>query len=190
MKKSTVYRLAALVVVMSTLAFLAAYTPLGQYFKFHILQDAMLNAGAWGVALFIVAFVVGTLLNLPGFLFIILSFLVYGFGWGLPIAYVGALLSVLTHFVVVRTIGGQALGEIKNKMIRKVMKNFDSHPVRTVIILRLLFFISPPVNYVLALSNVRIRQFVIGTLLGNIIPLGIQALLLYFAKDFVMNKIM
>lgn len=190
MKKSTVYRLAALVVVMSALAFLAAYTPLGQYFKFHILQDAMLNAGTWGVLLFIAAFVAGTLLNLPGFLFIILAYLVYGFGWGIPIAYVGALLSVLIHFVVVRAIGGQALGEIKNKTIKKVMKNFDSHPVRTVIVLRLLLFISPPVNYVLALSNVRVGQFLLGTLIGNILPLFVQALLLYFAKDLVMDKIL
>ena len=189
MKKGTVYRLVALVVIMSGLAFMAAYTPLGEYFKFQVLKDAMQNAGIYGVGVFLLAFIIGTLLNLPGFIFIILALLVYGYGVGIPVAYAGAVLSVWVHFIVVRTIGGKALGEIKNKLLRRVMQNFDTHPVRTVIILRLLFFIAPPVNYVLALSQVKTKHFVSGTLVGIIIPLCFQALLLYFAHDFVMEWI-
>lgn len=174
---------------MVTLALLAKFTPLGNYLSFTYLSETLQAAGAIGIVIFLVAFVAGALMNLPAFLFTITALLVYGYGWGYVIAGLGSFLAAITHFQVVRTIGGQALTEIKMPLMRKIMANFDTHPLRTVIVLRLIFFVSPPVNYLLALSNVRQRDFIVGTILGLILPLGTHVALLYFTKDWVMEVI-
>jgi uncharacterized membrane protein YdjX (TVP38/TMEM64 family) len=189
MKKKTVKRLALLGVIMVSLALLAKFTPLGNYLSFTYLSDTLQGAGAIGVVIFLVAFVAGALMNLPAFLFTITALLVYGYGWGYIIAGVGSFLAAITHFQVVRTIGGQALTEIKMPLMRRIMANFNTHPLRTVIILRLLFFVSPPVNYLLALSNVRQRDFILGTILGLILPLASHVAMLHFTKDWVLKNI-
>lgn len=189
MKKKTLIRLVVLFAVMTILAFLATYTPLNQYLTYEYLSEAIRGAGALGFIIFVAAFIFGTLMNLPGFLFIILAYLVYGYGLGFAAAYTGAVLAVIVHFLFVRTLGGEALTEIKQPLVKKIMANFDTKPLRTVIILRVLFFISPPINYVLALSNVKLHHFIIGTMIGGILPLLTQAAFLYFAKDLVMQKL-
>lgn len=185
-KRKTVIRLVILVTIMVTLALLARYTSLGSFFSFSNLQDAMVGAGIPGIVIFLATFGVGTLMNIPGFIFIIVAILVYGFGIGIPVAYLGAFLSVLTHFSVVRIIGGSPFKEIKQPFVRKMMDKLAHSPVKTIVILRILFFISPPVNYALALSNVKLPDFVIGTLIGMVFPMSVLCLFLYFAKDTVM----
>jgi len=39
--------------------------------------------------------------------------------------------------------------------------------------LRLVFWLAPPVNYALALSKVRLRDFILGSVLGLLVPIGI-----------------
>ena len=125
-------------------------------------------------------------MNIPGFLFIVVAVLVYGFTIGVPLAYLGGFLSVLTHFTVVRMIGGSPLKEIKQPFIKKMLMKLEQSPIRTVVILRILFFISPPVNYALALSHLKIIDFIIGTVIGMIFPLSMLMVLLYLAQDTVM----
>lgn len=189
MKRKTVIRLALLGVLMVSLALVAKFTPLGQYFNFERLSSTLSDAGPTGIVMFFVAFLAGALMNLPAALFTAIAFLVYDIGWGFPIAYVGAFIAGYGHFLVVRTIGGQALGEIKIPLMQKIMARFDMHPLRTVILLRMLFFISPPVNYLLALSNVRLRHFVLGTLIGNIVQIAFHATLMYFVRDWVLARL-
>lgn len=188
-KRKTVIRLGILGVVMVSLALLAKFTPLGEYLSYKVLSNALLGAGALGILIYLAAYVGGALMNLPAFLFTVLAFLVYDMGWGYVVAFLGSFLAAYVHFQVVRSIGGQALTEVKIPLMQKIMSRFDSHPLLTVILLRLLFFVSPPVNYLLALSNVRQYHFVVGTLIGNFLPLGIHAAMLYFIRDRVIEMI-
>ncbi|CAN5366913.1 hypothetical protein BH09BAC1_BH09BAC1_21100 [soil metagenome] len=189
MNRKTIQRLAILGVIMVSLALLAKFTVVGEYLSYKQLSHTLVESGSIGIIIFLAAFVAGALMNLPAFLFTVLAFLVYGIGWGYAIAFLGSFIAAFVHFQVVRSIGGQALSEIKIPLMQKVMAKFDQRPLTTVIILRLLFFISPPVNYLLALSNVRTRDFVLGTLVGNILPLGLHAGLLYFTREWVLRTI-
>lgn len=188
MDRKSLIRLGILAAVMVTLALLAAYTPLGHYFNLNYIQQLIQGAGWWGVLIYIVIFVAGTLLNIPGLLFMVTGFLVYGLGIGSLVGYTGAFLSVLAHFLLIRSIGGTPLTEIKNKTVQRIMNGFESHPLRTVIILRLLMFISPPLNYMLALSGVKLRDFVLGTLVGIIPPILFQVGMMYFAQDVLLKR--
>jgi uncharacterized membrane protein YdjX (TVP38/TMEM64 family) len=189
MKKSTAIRLAALGVLMVTLALLAKFTVLGDYLNYKYLSETLLRAGALGVVIYLAAYTGGVLMNLPAMLFTATALLVYGIPMGFPIAFVGSFVASFVHFQVVRSIGGQALAEVKIPLMQKIMSKFDSHPLLTVAVLRALFFISPPVNYLLALSNVRNRDLVLGTLLGILPQIAFHAMLIYFTRDWVLNAI-
>ena len=52
-----------------------------------------------------------------------------------------------------------------------MMANLDRRPITTVVILRTLLFISPALNYALALSSLQFRHYLIGSVLGVIGPL-------------------
>ncbi len=46
----------------------------------------------------------------------------------------------------------------------------DTQPVRSVVLLRLVFHSVPALNYALALSGVQWRHYLLGTLLGLVLP--------------------
>ncbi len=181
--------MAVLGVLMVTLALLAKFTVLGDYLNYKYLSEMLIGAGAIGVVIYLAAYSGGVLMNLPAMLFTATALLVYGIPMGFPIAFVGSFIASFIHFQVVRSIGGQALAEIKIPLMQKIMARFDSHPLGTVILLRALFFISPPVNYLLALSNVRIGVLVLGTLVGILPQIAFHATLIYFTRDWVLKAI-
>jgi len=53
------------------------------------------------------------------------------------------------------------------------LSQLDAHPIRNIVLLRMLFQTVPPLNYALAMSGVRYRNYLIGTLFG--LPLPIMA---------------
>ena len=60
--------------------------------------------------------------------------------------------------------------------MRKILDRLDERPILTVVILRLIFVMSPPVNYALALSSLRFRDYLIGSLIGLPVPLIVLGL--------------
>jgi uncharacterized membrane protein YdjX (TVP38/TMEM64 family) len=50
--------------------------------------------------------------------------------------------------------------------LRLAMLRLETRPIATVAVLRLVFFMLPALNYVLALTPVRFRDFVVGSALG------------------------
>ena len=64
------------------------------------------------------------------------------------------------------------LADSQWSFVQKLMAKLDA-PVRTVLTLRLCFFLAPAINYVLALSSVSFRNFFIGTAAGLAGPLTV-----------------
>jgi uncharacterized membrane protein YdjX (TVP38/TMEM64 family) len=136
------------------------------------LQAAVEAAGPWGVLLLIGAFTIGLLIQVPGIVFATAAILCYGRFWGGLLAYSGAVIAVSAVFVFVRGVGGSALDEIERPWVRRVLAQIEDHPLRTVAILRLVFWSSPQLNYALALSRVSFRHHLLGTMIG-LIPIKI-----------------
>jgi uncharacterized membrane protein YdjX (TVP38/TMEM64 family) len=61
--------------------------------------------------------------------------------------------------------------------VRRILAQLDDHPIRTVILLRLILSMSPQVNYALALSSVRPRDFFVGSAVGLFAPVFALAFL-------------
>jgi uncharacterized membrane protein YdjX (TVP38/TMEM64 family) len=130
------------------------------------LRAMVLAAGAWGMLLYVLVFSLGQLVHLPGLLFVIAGILAYGRLWGGGLAWIGALSSVSLTFAVARSVGGSPLAEIRSPRVRKILSRLETHPIWTVLVLRLFLTTSPPVNYTLALSGVRYRDYLLGSALG------------------------
>lgn len=151
-------------------------TGLDDYVDVEGVRRMMESAGAWGFVAFVVLFAVGELMHVPGLVFVGAASIAYGEVLGIAASYTGAMVSVTASFVVVRAIGGQPLGDIKRPFMRKMLARLETQPIRTVALLRLLLFMAPALNYGLAMSRVRLREYVIGSAIGLLLPIPIVVL--------------
>jgi uncharacterized membrane protein YdjX (TVP38/TMEM64 family) len=175
-----IVRLLILGVVLVGLIVVRYTTGIGGELSVAHIRELTLHAGAWGVLLFVAAFAVGELLHVPGLAFVVAAVMVWGRLTGGLVALLGAVVSVSFSFAVVRAIGGQPLGTIRNARIRAILARIDRHPITTVTLLRLLLFLLPAVNYALALSSVRFRDYLVGSALGLAVPVSVASALAGF----------
>lgn len=156
---------------------LAELTGLRQQLSPDRLKAWIDQAGPAGGVGFVAAFSLGTLVQLPGVLFIGVARLAYGPWLGFIAAYFGALAAVSVSFLVVRKTGGAALAEVRWKPLRRVFSHLDQYPLGTIALLRLVMWVSPPLNYALALSSVRFKHYFFGSALGLLPPIAALVLM-------------
>ncbi len=135
------------------------------------IRTTVLEAGALGFLAFVVIFCLGELIHIPGMVFVGAALLIYGKAVGFAAAFVGAVISVCVSFVLVRAVGGKALTAFERPFLKKLLSKLDERPIRTVIFLRLLMWIAPPLNYALAMSNIRFREYAVGSATGLVLPI-------------------
>lgn len=169
-------RLLLVVAVIAFLLVTVELTGLREQFSLSVLRALLEENFVVGVVLFVLAFVLGNLIQLPGWPFLAAAILALGTLAGGVVTYLAACLSCLVTFLLVGSLGGSALREIDKPLARKILSRLDSHPVASVALLRLLFQTLPALNYTLALTGVRLRHYMLGTLLGLPLPLLVYCL--------------
>jgi uncharacterized membrane protein YdjX (TVP38/TMEM64 family) len=175
--RSSRARLALLLALFIVPLVVAKTTGLSEHVSVESVRALMSSMGAWGFLLFLVAFAVGELMHVPGLVFVGAAAIAYGQLLGVLAGYVGALVSVTASFVLVRAVGGQPLGSPRRPWMRKVLARLEQRPVRTVALLRLGLFMAPALNYGLAMTSVRLRDYVLGSALGLLVPIPLIVLL-------------
>ncbi|MCA9614849.1 MAG: TVP38/TMEM64 family protein [Sandaracinus sp.] len=170
------WRFAALVGLIVGSIVLAKVTGVTEQLTPDRIRGFMEGAGVLGFLIFLGVFAVGELVHVPGVFFVAAAILAYGRGLGGVAAYAGAVLSVIVSFAVVRGVGGQVLAEVRRPWVRKILDGLERRPVRVVALLRLILWMAPPLNYALAMSAVRFRDYVVGSALGLILPIAAAAL--------------
>lgn len=183
--KNVVLRLASLVLFIITSILLVKYTALGAWLSLESMQYMVEQTGLWGILIFIALFVVSAIMNIPGTAFLLLAIMLFDYWQGAIFAYIGALLGAWATFVLGRTMGGKALTEIKNPTVKKLLAQVEVKPIRTLIVLRILVQFSPFVGYTLALTNIKQRQYMIGNVIGILIPTIGLSIGMYFFEDSV-----
>lgn len=131
-----------------------------------------------GFVIFTALFVLANLVHVPGGFFLAAAVLALGPLWGALTTYVAACISCTVTFVVVRALGADALRELDHPLARRLFARLDAQPVRSIVMLRLIFHSVPALNYGLALSGVKLRHYVIGTMLGLPLPIAVVTMLL------------
>ena len=186
MKNNTTLRIIALAFLLISLLLIGKYTPAKEWFEPQAFMDLVENAGVFGMFIFVALFCIGLLLYIPGLVFIFLATLLYGPINGIIVSYIASLIGVTINFYVVRTIGGQALKEIKNPFIKKMLDKIDEKPVLTIFLLRLVMWMAPLLNTMLALSKIKQSKYHMGNIVGLVIPVvGLTLGFYYFQTVFV-----
>lgn len=162
---------------------LVAVFAVGRYFgvtenvNAQSIREFVHGAGAWGWALYMAVFAGGEFVHVPGMVFVVAGILLYGKVLGFGLAWLASVVSVGFSFVVVRRIGGTPLGTVDKPWLKRILSHLDDRPIRTVALLRLMLWLAPPLNYALALTKVRFRDYLIGSALGLIAPVAGVAIL-------------
>ncbi|MGM9485483.1 TVP38/TMEM64 family protein [Roseateles sp. NT4] len=146
-------------------------TGLRQQISLQAVREGFDHHRVWGMVAFTAMFVLANLVHIPGGFFLAAAVLALGPVWGALTTYVAACIACTVTFVVVRALGADALRELDNRLARRLFARLDAHPVRSVVMLRTVFHSVPALNYTLALSGVKLRDYVIGTLLGLPLPI-------------------
>lgn len=167
-----------LLVVVFLLALFALFEALGirAQFSLDALQSLILMHPILGLLLFTLVFALGNLIQIPGWIFLAAAVLALGRLYGGIATYLAACASCLLTYFTIRAIGGDALRELDNRLARRLLAGLDRHPLWSIIALRMLFQTVPALNYALALSGVRFRHYLLGTLLGLPLPIALYCL--------------
>ena len=158
-------------------------TGLSGHFSLANLHQAFVDHVFTGMLIFVAAFSIGNLLQIPGLVFLGAAVLALGRGWGGLATYVAASVSCAVTFATVRALGGGALRQVGGGVAKRILAGLDARPVSSIALLRIVMQTAPALNYALALSGIRFRNYMTGTLLGLPLPI---ALYCYFFDQLAM----
>jgi len=169
-------RLARLLLVLAFFALLLAIvelTGVREHLDLAYVRAQFSGHVMQGLAIFALLFSVGSLIQVPGWIFLAAAVLALGRTWGGLATLVAGMVSACVSFWLLRALGGDALRGIEGRFARRVFAQLDEHPVRSVTLLRLVLGTAPPLNVALALSGVRFRHYLLGTALGLPFPVAL-----------------
>jgi uncharacterized membrane protein YdjX (TVP38/TMEM64 family) len=178
-------RLLAVVLFLGVIFATFQLSGLREHFSLDFLRQQIIEHQVWGLALFVVLFSLGNLIQIPGWIFLAAAVLALGRTGGGLATYVAASVSCALTFVAIRLVGGDALRELNSDTVGKVIRRLDAHPIRSIILARTLFQTAPPLNYALALSGVNFRNYMLGTLLGLPLPIFLYCLFFDYLETWL-----
>ena len=179
-------RLIAVVLFLAVLFAVFELSGLRENLSLEYVKAKLAENLLWGSVLFVLLFSAGNLLHIPGWIFLAAAVLTLGKIPGGMLTYLAAVVSCLLTYGLIHALGGDALRELDSKLAARIFGYMDRHPVLSVFALRTIFQTAPPLNYSLALSGVRFRHYLLGTVLG--LPLPILAYCLAF--EFLFREIL
>lgn len=162
-------RIAALVLVLVGLFLLGRALGITQLRPDDI-RELVESAGAWGILGYIAFFTVGNTMQIPASALYSGSVVLFGPALGAVVGLTGAMGSLTLNFWLARIVGGQPLtnpmGGRAGVWLTRGLEMVRRRPILGVALLRSIFMLSPLVTYPLALSDMRFREYAIGSLIG------------------------
>jgi uncharacterized membrane protein YdjX (TVP38/TMEM64 family) len=169
-------RLLAVFLFLAVLFAIFKLTGLKDHFSLAFIKQEILENETSGLLLFVLLFSLGNLIQIPGWIFLAAAVLALGRGMGGMATYVAASISCMVTFLTIRFVGGDALRQLDSKIAVNLLRHLDDRPIRSIALLRILFQTVPALNYALAMSGVKFRKYLIGTLLGLPLPIALYCL--------------
>lgn len=158
-----------LLILILGLAAAWRWTPLSEWVNPQMLAEefSSLRSGPLAFIVVIAVFVIGGLVMIPVTLLITATIISFGAGYGFFYALAGSLLSALATYGLARLIGRARVRRLAGSRLNRITRQLAQRGILTVFIVRLLP-VAPftVVNLVAGASNVSLRDFVLGTLLG------------------------
>lgn len=170
-------RIALLVILVLVLAAAGHFSGLASSLTRERVTELAQGWGAAGVMLYVAVFAGAEIMQLPGAVFVVAAVAAYGPWFGTLIAYFGMNVASVAVFLFGRLVAGKALSEMAHPRVMALMREVERAPIRTAALARGVFFVLPGMGYALALSSIRLRDFVIGSAIGLAVPSLLAAVL-------------
>lgn len=130
------------------------------------LEQLFRDAGIWGPLLYVALFAALESFGVPGILFIVPASIVWNWPTLFLLTWAGAVGASVVGFSFSRTIGRSWVQGRLSERARLYDDAIAKRGLRTVILIRLMFFIAPWAHWLLGLTKVRFRDYVVGTAIG------------------------
>ncbi len=172
--RSSVIRAIILLTIISAGIFFCYYTDYSQNLTKEYISDSIESIrklisgyGFYGNVLFVIVAICAIVINIPSVVIILFSVIIFG---GIKAAIVSAIsiyIAAMTIYVIAQYLGRGFLKRLCGSKLDQFDKKLEHRGFKTVLYLRLLFFMLPPFNWMLSLSNIGFRDFLLGTVLGT-----------------------
>lgn len=162
---------AASLLLLLALAAAWQWTPLAQWLDIPLIVDQLQDLGhnQWTPFLTLTGFLIGGVLVVPVTALITITVLAFGPLFGFVYSLLGMTASALVTFGIGRLVGQKALHRWSGPRFRNVSRQLAKRGVLAVIAIRIVP-IAPfsIINAVAGASHIRMRDFVLGTIIGEI----------------------
>jgi len=162
------------VFLILTSLFAVNYLNLESYLKPSVLREMVMGYGLWGPLIFILMYIAATVFFLPGSPLTVAGGALFGGFYAGLYVLIGATIGATTAFFVSRVLGeGFVEWVLKKNRFEKVFeydKKLEKNGLAVMLFFRLIpLFPFNGLNFVLGLTKVRSKDYILGTFLG-IIP--------------------
>ena len=139
-------------------------------------RSMVADAGAMGPLLFLLLFALLQPFGISAHIFILTAALAWSPAMAIILSWIGSLLAASVAFVTSRTLARDAIQARVPERLRRWDDALERNGLRTVILLRFLFFTTFLVQLMYGLTKVRYRDYLLGTALGNTPQIVIEVL--------------
>ncbi|GAA1513017.1 TVP38/TMEM64 family protein [Dactylosporangium maewongense] len=131
------------------------------------LREDVLGLGWWAPVAFSMLYAVVSLSPLPKTVFTLAAGALFGVPAGVAVVVSGAMLGAVAAFHLGRLLGRDSVRWLTGGRIDRLDSLLAGNGLRTIVVARLIPIVPfTAVNYVAGLTSVRLRDFVLGTLVG------------------------
>lgn len=182
-------RAGALVKMVLLLMFIAAaiylvrFSPARQYLTSQQLGLFLESVGFWAPLLFVIIYVVGVCLFLPGTLLTAMGAAIFGPYWGFLYVWTGAMIGAGLAFLIGRYLGRDFAASLIGDKLKRFDDAIERNGFATVLYLRLMYFPFTPMNFGMGLTKVRFWDYLLGTALGILVGTFIFTFFVGTIKD-------
>jgi len=122
---------------------------------------------SYGPFLFVLGTIIFILLQIPGVVPVILAPLIYGLPEAFLLTMVGINIGMIVTFLVARYfLHDHFAPKLENSRFGRFTKQLEKNGIFTMTFLRIVLWMFPPMNWLIGATNVRIRDYIIGNLIG------------------------
>jgi uncharacterized membrane protein YdjX (TVP38/TMEM64 family) len=168
-RRSAWLKAALLVVFIAASIVLVRFTGVKDYLTAEGLGRFLAAAGLWAPVVYILIYVVGACLFVPGAVLTGLGAVIFGPYWGFVYVWIGAMIGASAAFLIGRTLGREFAASLVGDRLRKYDEAIERNGFATVLYLRLIYFPFTPMNFGMGLTRVHFRDYLFGTGLGILV---------------------
>ncbi|MBW2241799.1 MAG: TVP38/TMEM64 family protein [Deltaproteobacteria bacterium] len=152
------------------------------------MQALLADSGVLGPLLYVAVFALIEPLGVPGIFFIGPATTVWPYWTVVGLSLAGAVGAGIVSYIAARWFLRDWVQEHLPPRVRRFTRHAEERPLRTVILVRLVFFLAAPAHWALGISNIRFVPFVLGSMIGFAPPMmalvfGTEALVAYLQEN-------